>query len=167
MKEKTPLMHKFVYLQMQRLQWEITSFSKTILLQREPYLHCFILTNSSSLLVNNFLCYQYQIFWVKTKVSPVLISIPDTQWNIKQITNCSLSQAQQWAEKPNLFWWRPFWFITADNEKYRNDIICLVPGQNAGNGFTAAYIGMADAHSCSIIGPVLLYDATYTCTCMA
>ena len=64
MKEKTPLPHEVVCFQMLDFEtsnsksevsksnaWKITSFSKTMLLQREPFLTVFYTINSSPLLV--------------------------------------------------------------------------------------------------------------------
>ena len=64
MKEKTPLSHEVVCFQMLDFEtsksnsevsksnsWKITSFSKTTLLQREPFLTMFYTINSSPLLV--------------------------------------------------------------------------------------------------------------------
>ena len=64
MEEKTPLSHEVVCFQMLDFEtsksksevsksnlWKITSFSKTTLLQREPFLTMFYTINSSPLLV--------------------------------------------------------------------------------------------------------------------
>ena len=67
MEEKSPLSHEGVRFQMLDFgisksnsevlnsnSWKITSFSKTILLQREPFLTRFYTINSSPLLVNKY-----------------------------------------------------------------------------------------------------------------
>ena len=71
MKEKTPLLHKFVCFQMPNkrirasslfffffFEWEITTFSKSMLLQRESFLTMFYTINSSPALA----CYQVSLY---------------------------------------------------------------------------------------------------------
>ena len=52
-------------------QWEITSFSKLLLLQREPFLTMFYTINSSPMLVTKSV-FKLILFWVITKRVPSL-----------------------------------------------------------------------------------------------
>ena len=56
MKEKTPLSSGFVCFQVGIIEWEITSFSKSPLLQSEPFLTmCYTINNSPLLVPSKFL----------------------------------------------------------------------------------------------------------------